>query len=125
MQKVSVITADIVNSTQLTKAEIKKLATVLGLVFKDYQYEFFRGDSFQVLVKKPVDALSVLLAARLAAMKLLPAETVPFTDIRASIGIGNVKMPVRVLQTATGEAFVLSGRSFDKMRKEERLIITC
>ncbi len=125
MPKASVITADIVNSTRLSKAELKKLMNVLTSVFKEHQYEFFRGDSFQVLVKKPADALTVLLAARLATMKLLPAQTMPVTDIRASIGIGNVKLPVRALQTAGGEAFVLSGRNFDKMTKEERLIVTC
>lgn len=125
MRKASVITADIVNSTKLSKVDLKKLMNVLVMIFQKHQYEFFRGDSFQVLVRNPTEALQVLLAARLAAMKLLPAHAMPVTDVRTSIGIGNVKLPVRVLQTATGEAFVLSGRNFDKMGKDERTIINC
>jgi hypothetical protein len=49
----------------------------------------------------------------------------PIADIRASIGLGNVKLPVKSFQTASGDVFILSGRSFDKMEKDERLIIIC
>jgi hypothetical protein len=120
----AVITADIVNSTRLTKAEYKKLIKNLQLVLRTYQYEFFRGDSFQVFVKSPADALRVLLLARTAAMKLLESA-IPVSDIRASIGIGSVKTPVKNFQTAEGDVFILSGRAFDKMSKEERLSIVC
>ncbi|HYK56415.1 MAG TPA: hypothetical protein VEV15_08025, partial [Flavisolibacter sp.] len=90
-----------------------------------HKYEFFRGDSFQVYVKSPADALSLLLQMRIAAMKL-PAETsMPVADIRGSIGIGVVKPPIKDLRTASDEAFILSGRSFDKMKPGQRLTITC
>jgi len=86
----AVITADIVNSTKLSKTEYKKLMKSLTAVLQEHQHEFFRGDSFQVLVKSPSNALQVLLQARTAAMKLSEAS-MPVTDIRASIGIGQVK----------------------------------
>jgi hypothetical protein len=116
----AVITADIVNSTKLSKAEYKRLLKNLEEILQPYQHEFFRGDSFQVFVKSPGEALTVLLQARTVAMKL--SEPSP-SDIRASIGIGQVKLPVKSFQTASGDVFILSGRSFDKMIKDERLII--
>jgi len=116
----AVITADIVNSTRLSKTEYKKLVKNLEDILEPYQHEFFRGDSFQVFVKSPNEALRVLLQARTAAMKLSEASP---SDIRASIGIAQVKLPVKSFQTASGDVFILSGRSFDKMIKDERLII--
>jgi hypothetical protein len=121
----AVITADIVNSTRLLKTDAKKLMKNLESILNEYNYEFFRGDSFQVYLKSPKDALGILLQMRTAAMKL-PSETfMPLADIRASIGIGQVKQPVKSLQTASDEAFVLSGRAFDKMEPAQRLVITC
>jgi hypothetical protein len=120
----AVITADIVNSTRLSKPEYKKLMKNLALILQNYQHEFFRGDSFQVLIKSPNEALKILLQTKTAAMKL-SESTMPVADIRASIGIGNVKFPVKNFQTASGDVFILSGRAFDKMEKEQRLIIAC
>ena len=120
----AVITADIVNSTKISKADYKKLLKNLTVILQEHKHEFFRGDSFQVLVKSPGEALRVLLQTRTAAMKL-SASAMPVADIRASIGIGNVKLPVKSFQTASGDVFILSGRAFDKMEKDERLIIVC
>jgi hypothetical protein len=119
----AVITADIVNSTQLSKTEYKKLLKNLEVLLQPHQHEFFRGDSFQVFLKSPNDALKVLLQARTIAMKSDTSSTL--SDIRASIGIGTVKLPVKSFQTAVGDVFVLSGRAFDKLAKDERLTIVC
>ena len=116
----AVITADIVNSTKLLKADYKKLVKNLEAILQLYQHEFFRGDSFQVFVKSPGEALKVLLQARTVAMKMSESFD---CDIRASIGIGQVKLPVKSFHTASGDVFILSGRAFDKMSKEERLSI--
>lgn len=122
--KTAVITADIVNSTRLSKVEYKKLIKNLEAILKDHQHEFFRGDSFQVLVKSPEDALRILLQARTTAMKL-SGTSMPVADIRGSIGIGNVKLPVKSFQAAAGDVFILSGRAFDTIAKTERLLIVC
>ena len=121
----AVITADIVNSTQLSKPESRKLMTSLFGVLEPYPYEFFRGDSFQVYIKSPAEALGLLLQLRTAAMKLSSESSLPFTDIKGSIGIGFVKLPVKSLNTASAEAFILSGRTFDEMQPAQRLAITC
>ena len=119
----AVITADIVNSTRLSKAEFKKLSKSLALILQEHPHEFFRGDSFQVFIKNPAEALRVLLHARTAAIKICSEGTI--ADIRASIAVGSIKLPVRSLSTASGEAFTLSGRAFDKMGREQRLTIVC
>ncbi|HEU0112688.1 MAG TPA: hypothetical protein VFQ73_17560 [Flavisolibacter sp.] len=120
----AVITADIVNSTQLPKTEAKKIMKGLLELLQPHAHEFYRGDSFQVLVKTPAEALSLLLQLRTTAIKLSPAGS-PLADIRSSIAIGVVKHPVRSLKTATDEAFITSGRAFDKMEKHQRLVIHC
>lgn len=124
MALAAVITADIVNSTKLSKADYKKLTRQLEVLLQEHQHEFFRGDSFQVLVKSPGDALKLLLQTRAAAMRMA-GTALPLADVRASIGIEVLRLPVKSFQGAQGEAFILSGRTFDKMPREERLHIVC
>jgi hypothetical protein len=114
---VAVITADIVNSTRLKKAEEKILINELSAILKSYKFEFYRGDSFQAYIPDPKEALKVVLQARAAAKRLSSGFSSPFADIRASIGIGDITAPLRDLKTAKGEAFLLSGRTFDEMSK--------
>jgi hypothetical protein len=122
----AVITGDIVNSTRLAAANEKKLQRLLQQVFAPYKYEFYRGDSFQLYQKNAHHALTTALLSRTAAISVT-AENGAFTvDVRVSIGIGQVNLPVRKLGTATGEAFLLSGRTFDGMENTgQRLAITC
>jgi len=117
MPVIAVITADIVNSTRLKKAEEKMLISNLSFILKPYKFEFYRGDSFQAYIPDPKQALKVVLQVRAAAKRLSSGFSSPFTDIRASIGIGNITEPVKDLKTAKGEAFLLSGRAFDEMSK--------
>ena len=114
---IAVITADIVNSTRLKKAEEKMLISNLSSILKLYKFEFYRGDSFQAYIPDPKQALKVVLQVRAVAKRLSSGFSSPFTDVRASIGIGNITEPVKDLKTAKGEAFLLSGRAFDEMSK--------
>jgi hypothetical protein len=123
MSVAAVITADIVNSTRLSKADYRKLSKNLEAILQDHQHEFFRGDSLQVFLKDPAGALRLLLQMRTATIKM-SSENIN-TDIRASIGIGYAKLPIKSLSTASGEAFTLSGRAFDKLAKDQRLTIVC
>src|SRR5438128_10699317 len=105
MPLVAVITADIVNSTRLKKAEEKTLTDNLSLILKSYKFEFYRGDSFQAYIADPKEALKIVLQTRAAAKRLSSGFSSPFADIRASIGIGNVATPPKDLKTVNGEAF--------------------
>ena len=119
----AVITGDIVGSTALAKTEFRKLIKSFDSILSAHQYEFFRGDSFQVYVKLPEEALAVVLQMRTAAMKASPGNIV--CDVKACIGIGQVKSTVKTLHSSTDEAFVLSGRNFDTIKPPQRLLIVC
>ncbi|RYY59962.1 MAG: hypothetical protein EOO05_11540 [Chitinophagaceae bacterium] len=116
----AVITADIVNSTLLDKTQEKKLYQQLQTAMEPNKWEFYRGDSFQVYLKEPADALQLLLKLRMEARQYGPGF-----DIRASIGIGEVSGQVRKLGVAAGEAFILSGRGMDELGKtnDNRLLM--
>ncbi|HRE49789.1 MAG TPA: hypothetical protein PK339_00100 [Flavitalea sp.] len=121
----SVITGDIVNSTKLPAAVEQKLLENLNGILQPYIFEFYRGDSFQVYLKEAKAALRVALLCRTTALSLDPEENAPLSDIRIGIGLGEVEEPVHTPGSAKGEAFILSGRSFDNLEKSDaRLIIT-
>jgi len=120
----AVLTGDIVNSTLLEPSQEKKLLKLLQHILSDHKQEFFRGDSFQAYIKESSQALKIALQCRTAAIGLQPYQSPAVSDVRISIGIGQVESPVRTLATAKGEAFLLSGRALDAMDKTEgRLII--
>lgn len=118
MPVAAVITADIVNSTLPVPKPGKKLVTQLSAVLKSYLFEFYRGDSFQVYVKDASAALKLAFQLRTAVRKLSAVY-----DVRISIGIGKVTGVVKLLRTANSEAFVLSGRTFDLLKDDQRLCI--
>jgi hypothetical protein len=116
----AVLTADIVNSTGLTKPQQRKLLQSLERILAGEPHEFFRGDSFQVQVKKPANALALALLCRTAAIALEPAGN-PAFDIRVSIGIGKgARSNTKPLWQSNAEAFVLSGRAFDTLQSSGR-----
>lgn len=120
----AVITADIVNSTKLSRGDSKKLMTLLSSILEGHKYEFYRGDSFQVFLKEPADALLLTLQLKAAALKSPVEPASDPIDIRASIGIGSIHLPLKTLKTASGEAFILSGRGFDQLKNVQRIYIS-
>jgi len=124
MKKGAVVTADIANYTRLSPTEQKKLIKIILAEAKPNKLEFYRGDSFQVYLKRSRESLKLVAALRTAAKKINQESMMPLADVRASIGIGNVNGPIRTLKTATGGAFVLSGRGFDTLAgSSQKLII--
>ncbi|TCZ68079.1 hypothetical protein [Flaviaesturariibacter aridisoli] len=114
----AVLTADIVNSTQLPPDQSSELRRTLEVIFDKQRLEFYRGDSFQALIAKPGEALRAALQARSLARGLGISH-----DVRCSIGLGRVAGAAGRLATASDEAFVLSGRAFDNLGEERRLAI--
>lgn len=118
----AVLTGDIVNSTKLPPAKEKALVKLLEQVLKSYKYEFYRGDSFQVLVKEAGDSLRIALLCRTAAIGITENNE---ADIKVSIGLGEVNDRIKTLGSAKGEAFIISGRAFDELEKTgSRLVIS-
>ncbi len=118
----AVLTGDIVNSTKLPPAKEKALVKLLEQELKSYKYEFYRGDSFQVLVKEAGDSLRIALLCRTAAIGITENNE---ADIKVSIGLGEVDDRIKTLGSAKGEAFIISGRAFDELEKTgSRLVIS-
>src|SRR5882672_9177406 len=98
MPVAAVITGDIVNSTLLVPKLEKKMIAQLSVLLKHHKFEFYRGDSFQVYIKDPSEALELLFRLR------TQARCYSFIhDVRGSIGIGKMNTPLRDLRTATSE----------------------
>lgn len=113
----AVITADIVNSTRFSKSDEKSFRKKVELLLKSYSIEFYRGDSFQLLIPDPANALKIALAIRMEARKISVEN-----DVRCGIGIGEAASRVPKLSSATYPAFVLSGRAFDRLADPEQRI---
>ncbi|MDQ6761734.1 MAG: hypothetical protein M3015_03785 [Bacteroidota bacterium] len=117
----AVLTGDIVNSTKLTSSKERGLVKIIEQVLSPFKYEFYRGDSFQALMKQPGDSLRIALLCRTAGISITDTTK---ADVKISIGIGEVKERVKALGAAKGEAFILSGRAFDELEKtSQRLVI--
>lgn len=125
---ISVITADIVDSTTLTKPERlwlnARLNVLLTTINSNYfaRYEQYRGDSFQCQTKD-VKGLSAALVIKsyVKSLRFTEAENPPKKlDVRVSLAIGEMEIETEHLATSDGEAFRLSGKRLDGMKKEKR-----
>jgi len=117
----AVLTGDIVNSTRMEPALEEELLNELKRILFPYEFEFYRGDSFQAYMREPHQSLRVALSCRAVTVSRTTdgEEPVPF-DVKISIGLGKVIVPVTTLGTAKGEAFLLSGRALDEMNDTGR-----
>jgi hypothetical protein len=142
----AVITGDIIESSKLKPKNKAWLSEVLRRTLKVWDKDFtmkselYRGDSFQCLLKKPVDALRVSLLIKTYIKSLNPSEiydiykrknpqspkTVLNTqwlfDTRLAIGIGEVDLEMKSIATSDGEAFYISGRLLDEIKNSKLTI---
>lgn len=118
--KIAVITGDIINSTKFhTNKWQSQLKSVLKNYGKeDYDWEIHRGDYFQIRIK-PEKALKAALHIK-ASIKQISTQL----DVRMSIGIGEQNHKSKKISLSTGEAFTLSGRGFDQLKKQTLIITT-
>lgn len=119
-QLYSVLTGDIIASTELSKAQMSMARDTLIEAAATFctarqctitgEPDFFRGDAWQILLAEPAHALALALYIRARLRSELA------TDTRVSIGIGLVHdiHPDRIT-LSNGEAFVLSGRALDDL----------
>jgi hypothetical protein len=116
---ISVITGDIINSRQLKNQEqwmipLKKLFNEQGKTPK--VWEIYRGDSFQLEVHKPEEAL--LLAIRIKAS----VKCIKNLDVRIGIGIGSKDYTASTISESNGEAFIHSGEKLESLKKEKQTL---
>jgi len=120
----AIFTADIVNSSLLRATETEELIAALNALIHPYakKHEFYRGDSFHTLLNEPETGLELAALLRLCVRKMQPSRLKQPLDIRIAIGLGEIDTPIKKLSTATGEAFVLSGRELDKLSQTEQYL---
>ncbi|MFN8153546.1 MAG: hypothetical protein U0Y08_04560 [Bacteroidia bacterium] len=119
----TVLTADIVNSEPSWAKELgKRLEQTIYATQAAAKVFFYRGDSFQAYLPDPYSTYRLSLLLRTEAILFEKDRPEIHTDVRISIGIGTVELPVSQLATAQGEAFVLSGRGFDDLAQTDRRI---
>ena len=116
---VAIITGDIINSRQIGAKqwlpELKKVLNIYGEEPKTW--EIYRGDSFQIETK-PQDALrlAILIKSAIKQFKTL--------DVRLAIGIGEKTYQSNKITESNGSAFIYSGNSFEKLKKQTLVIQT-
>ena len=123
-----VITGDVVGSTKINDFGklpklINDLITEISLCCTKCKVEISRGDSFQVLVEDPKQALLVALLIRAGFRKSSIDLGNKDLDVRLSVGIGEVSYMDEKIGQSNGEAFILSGHGFDNLTKAQRLSV--
>lgn len=116
---IGVITGDIVNSRNVRNQRI--WLTPLKKVLASYGespkiWEIFRGDSFQLEIKKPEESLFAALRIK-ACIKSLSGQ-----DVRMAIGIGDKTYNAKKITEANGSAFIHSGEMYEKLKATKRNI---
>jgi len=112
----AIITGDIINSqlVELPKSYLEKIRNTLSSLGNEHEaWEIFRGDSFQLEIKKAEEVFwkSVYIKACLKCFKEL--------DARMAIGIGEKSFEADSISEATGTAFIRSGEIFEKLKTEK------
>jgi hypothetical protein len=115
---ISVITADIVKSRSVRATvwlpALKLILKKLGPRPKNW--EVFRGDSFQLAINDPSQALITTIKIK-AAMK-----SIGKVDIRMAIGIGDRTYTAAKITESNGSAFIYSGEKFELLKKEKQTL---
>ena len=125
----AVITADIVNSTKIEETSRYLLIEEVYKIIQEMQIlspikcEMYRGDSFQVMVDDVKRCLEVAILIRLGLKRSNLLEHGKL-DARMAIGVGDISYEHEQVILSDGEAFRLSGRTFDKLNKRRLLIAT-
>ena len=119
----SVLSGDLVGSSKLDEKERKEVLNILKDSFKlvesvypeavESNFDIYRGDSFQGILTEP----GVSLGAAVIIRAYLRSKIKHKADARIAIGIGKIDyLPEHIIE-GYGEAFVLSGKLLDEIKK--------
>ncbi|MFW8589718.1 hypothetical protein ACOI22_02835 [Glaciecola sp. 2405UD65-10] len=115
---IAVETSDIVASTKLSKAlRSEAVASIKdcyskALVNQYDQFDFFRGDAYQVLYSQAQNSLKQSLLTKLFLMSMLPQEI----SVTQSIALGHTSNIETNLGENMDDVFVISGRTLDTLK---------
>jgi len=126
--KKAVITADIVQSSKIPLeqrewilVEIQEKLQSLSQYSSEIQSEIFRGDSFQCQLNPRLGLrTAILLKTYIKSLEIDQNSNLKnLVDVRISIAVGNVAYASPKLSLSDGEAFHLSGRRLDELKKQK------
>ena len=129
----AVITADIVDSSSLSSEQTDIVLNAIHSLLDDYKdvrvniddkFIISRGDSIQIELDHPAQALNVALLLKSTVNKISFREVKrqsPVVDVRIAIGIGDIEIKRELVNESSGSAYINSGRMLDSMKKEKRL----
>ena len=126
--KIGIITADVIESTEINfeyrNALFSKFNEGLDILKKEYsiEYEWYRGDAFQVKSLSCVTSLKIILLIKFW-IKSFEKEAKKSYDVRISLGIGKDELNQNQLSTSDGEAYRISGRNLDSLKSNKQTII--
>lgn len=123
----AIITGDIVGSSKLKPAQRKNLIGILKSTSKEirivykkiipFDVDIFRGDSWQLLVTEPKSALRIALLFRASLKSKMGIRVF---DSKIFIGVSTIdSLPGQRVSLGNGEAFVLSGRGLENLKKHK------
>ena len=112
-----VITGDIVNSRSVPSENwLITLKAVLAEFGRETcDWEIYRGDSFQLILKAE-RALDAVFYIKSAIKEISPL------DVRMALGIGDINYKAARVLESNGSAFIYSGECFDQLKKNTILI---
>ena len=113
---ISVITGDIINSRH---ADVNRWLEPLYEILDSFgespeAWEIYRGDSFQLEISDPKEALKAAIQIK-AKIKQLKG-----IDIRMCIGLGEKSHSAGRITESNGSAFVHSGKGFESLKKNKQ-----
>ena len=86
-------------------------------------FEIYRGDSFQGVISRPEAALLIAIGIRASLLSSF-RKNKKRLDARIAIGIGTIDyLPGDRGLEGTGDAFILSGKTLDNMKKGKQNLI--
>ncbi|MDD4778735.1 MAG: hypothetical protein PHV53_10675 [Fermentimonas sp.] len=117
---IAVIKGDIVSSRKAGDPEkwllpLKKLFSEWGET--PVKWEFVWGDSFQLEIDYPEDALTKAFIIKALVKKIGKI------DVRMTIGLGNKTYSGERISESNGEAFVFAGEKFEELEKEKSYLL--
>ncbi|WP_436413965.1 hypothetical protein [Petrimonas sp.] len=120
---IAVIKGDIVSSRKIENPE--KWLLPLKELFNEWgkspeQWELVWGDSFQLEVDRPEEALRKALLVKTLIKKIASEEVnKSLIDVRMTIGIGEKSYTGERISESNGEAFINAGEKFEELEKEK------
>jgi predicted DNA-binding protein YlxM (UPF0122 family) len=118
---VAVETSDLVASTHLSKLQNNEVLQGLKALFSEFEAndialtEFYRGDGFQILYKKPHYAARYTLVTKLFLLSQFSYSVA----VTQSLCIGKVDTYAKPLSEKMDKVFIHSGRQLDAQEKGE------